>query len=294
MNAVEIEEAISRLAEQEFDSEDFPFAFLEAFGNKSTTIRRLKSGSSNASDIEGGVLQRNNIHIAVCEEGAVTVMLDKLKASPATTKAKAKFVLVTDGTWFEAEDLNSGETIACQYPHFPDHFGFFLALAGISTVKEIRNNAIDIKATGRLNRLYVELLKDNEDWATDARRHDMNQFMTRLIFCFFAEDTDLFHGDDLFTTTIEQMTGSRSDNTQYVIGELFRAMDTPPEERDAAGLPRWACVFPWVNGGLFAGCKEIPQFSRIARSYLLHACRQAGLERDQPGHFWFDDSGRGR
>jgi len=275
MNAVEIEEAISQLAEQEFDPVAFPYAFLEAFGNKATTIRRLKSkrSSSNSSDIEGGVLQRNNIHIAVCEEGRVTETLDKLKASPATGKAKAKFVLATDGQWFEAEDLNSGETIACTYSHFPDHFGFFLTLAGISAVKEIRNNAIDIKATGRLNRLYVELLKDNEDWATDARRHEMNQFMARLIFCFFAEDTDIFNGDDLFTSTVEQMSDSRSGNTQHVIGELFRAMDTKHEDRASANLPRWACVFPWVNGGLFEGCKNIPKFSRIARSYLLHAGR---------------------
>lgn len=67
MNAVEIEEAISNLAEQAFDAASFPYAFLEAFGNKATTIKRLQSGSSNASDIEGGVLQRSNIHIAVCE-----------------------------------------------------------------------------------------------------------------------------------------------------------------------------------------------------------------------------------
>ncbi|MDQ6996005.1 MAG: lactate dehydrogenase, partial [Mariprofundus sp.] len=136
MNAVEIEEAITRLAEQDFDSENFPFAFLEAFGNKATTIKRLKSGSSNASDIEGGVLQRNNIHLAVCAEGTVTKTLDKLKASPTTQKAKAKYVLATDGLSLEAEDLNSGETIACAYSQFPDHFGFFLALAGISAVKE--------------------------------------------------------------------------------------------------------------------------------------------------------------
>ena len=69
MNAVEIEQAISDLAEQGFDSADFPYAFLAAFGNKATTIKRLKSGSSNASDIEGGVLQRNNIHIVVCAKG---------------------------------------------------------------------------------------------------------------------------------------------------------------------------------------------------------------------------------
>jgi len=271
LNAVEIEEAISKLAEEEFDSEGFPFAFLEAFGNKRTTINRLKSGSSNSSDIEGAILQRNNIHIIVCEEGEVTKALGQLKNSPTTKRAKAKFVLATDGVDLEAEDLASGETVACEYPDFPNHFGFFLPLAGINTVQQIRNNPIDIQATGRLNRLYVELLKENSDWASDERRHDMNNFMVRLVFCFFAEDTDIFQGNDLFTTTVEQMSDRLSENTHEVLAELFRVMDIHPDERDQAGLHRWATQFPYVNGGLFAGCKEVPRFSRIARSYLLHA-----------------------
>src|SRR6056297_2921090 len=100
MNAVEIEEAISALAEQPFDAQEFPYAFLEAFGNKATTLKRLRSGASNKSDL-GGVLQTNNIHIAVCDEGAVTQTLAELKASPSTTKAKAKFVLATDGADLE-------------------------------------------------------------------------------------------------------------------------------------------------------------------------------------------------
>jgi len=270
LNAVEIEEAITHLAEQPFDAEAFPFAFLEAFGNKPTTIKRLKSGSSNNSDIEGGVLQRNNIHISVCAEGEVTKTLAKLKASPATSKAKAKFVLVTDGVGLEAEDMASGETIVCDYPDFPDHFGFFLPLAGITTVKQIRESSFDIKATGRLNRLYVELLKDNPDWGTAERRHDMNHFMARLIFCFFAEDTDIFMGNGLFTQTIEQMSARDSSDTQQVIGEIFRAMDTPIQEREEAKLPRWANGFPYVNGGLYAGNTDAPRFSKIARSYLIH------------------------
>ena len=273
MNAVEIEEAISELARQPFDSEEFSFALLETFGNKATTIRRLRSGASNSSDIAGGVLQRNNIHIAVCRAGEVPQTLMALKASAVTTKAKAKFVLATDGIDLEAEDLASGETVACSYADFPNHFGFFLPLAGITTVKQIRNNPIDIQATGRLNRLYVELLKENPDWDTAERRNDINQFMARLIFCFFAEDTDLFRSPNLFTETVEQMSEARSGNTHEVIAELFRAMDTSIEDRDRAGIPRWADAFPWVNGGLFDGAKEVPRFSRIARSYLLHAGR---------------------
>jgi hypothetical protein len=224
MNAVEIEQAISALAEQAFDSVEFPFAFLQAFGNKETTLKRLRKGESNKSDL-GGVLQTNNIHIAVAAHGAVTRALAALKTSPATARAKAKFILATDGDTFEAEDLASGETVACAYADFPDHFGFFLPLAGITTVKQLRESSFDIRATSRLNRLYVELLKDNSEWGTAERRRDMNHFMARLIFCFFAEDTDIFNGTDLFTTTIDQMSARDSSNTHEVIGTLFQAMN---------------------------------------------------------------------
>ena len=270
MNAVEIEEAISNLAEQEFDSENFPYAFLEAFGNKATTIKRLRSGSSNVSDIDGGVLQRNNIHISVCPEDTVTQTLGQLKASPATSKAKAKFILATDGKTFEAEDLNSGETVACDYKDFPNHFGFFLPLAGITTVKQIRESSFDIRATSRLNKLYVELLRNNPDWGTSERRHDMNHFMARLIFCFFAEDTDIFIGDNSFTSTIDQMSERDSSNTHEIISEVFSSMNTKPTDRKSAGIRSWADGFPYVNGGLFSGSTEVPRFTKIARSYLLH------------------------
>lgn len=271
LNAVEIEQAITDLAEQPFDAATFPYAFLEAFGNKETTIKRLRAGASNKSDL-GGVLQTNNIHILTCEAGQVTKALKALKDSPATAKAKAKFVLATDGTDFEAEDLASGETVACAFKDFPDHFGFFLPLAGISTVRQISENAFDIRATSRLNRLYVELLKDNPEWGTDERRHDMNHFMARLIFCFFAEDTGIFGGKGKFTETVAQMSARDSSNTHEVISTLFLAMNTKREERAAANLPRWANSddFPYVNGGLFSGSMDVPKFSKVARSYLLH------------------------
>ena len=111
MNAVEIEEAISTLAEQVFDAAEFPFAFLTAFGNKETTIKRLRSGASNRSDC-GGVLQTSNIHLASCPPGEVGRRLATLRASPATGRAKARFILATDGEVFEEKDLSSGETVA--------------------------------------------------------------------------------------------------------------------------------------------------------------------------------------
>ena len=284
MNAVEIEEAVGQLVEGAFDPAEFPYAFLEAFGNKAATIKRLRSpgkATTNKSDVAGdgivAVLQRNNIHIATCERDgpdAVANLLSRLTGSPATVKHKAKFALATDGLTVHAARLNSDEApLVCEYKNLDDHFGYFLELAGISTVRQIRENAFDIKATGRLNRLYVELLRNNPDWDGDQRREDLNHFFARLIFCFFAEDTGIFHGKDLFTETVRRMSEPHGGNAHFVLAEIFRAMDVPTKDRDSESLRSWARQFPYVNGGLFGGgTKEdpVPKFTQIARSYLLH------------------------
>jgi len=251
MNPVEIEEAVSALAGQPFDRAEFPYAFLETFGNKPTTIKRLRSGATNKSDV-GGVLQINNIHLATADAGCVTETFAALRVSPATARSKVRFILATDGVTFEAEDIALGETVACAYADFPSYFVFFLPLAGISTGKQLRDSVFDIKATGRLNKLYVELLKGNPEWGGAARRGDMNHFMARLIFCFFVEHTYIFSDRGLFTNTVAQMTSPDASNTHAVIGEIFRAMNTPTRDRADAALPHWADAFPYVNGGLFS------------------------------------------
>ncbi|BBB12505.1 type II restriction enzyme methylase subunit [Sphingopyxis sp. FD7] len=94
--------------------------------------------------------------------------------------------------------------------------------------------------------------------------------MARLIFCFFAEDTDIFRSEGLFTATVDQMSERDSSNTHEIIANIFRAMDIKPGDRAKAGIPPHADVFPYVNGALFSGSVEVPRFTRMARSYLLH------------------------
>lgn len=269
MNAIEIEEAVSALFEKPCDPQTFAWEFLEAFGNKSTVIKRLQS-SPSLSDLEGAVLLRNNIHLKVCAKGDVGKTFGQLKDSLTTQKNKVKFVLATDGVTVEAEDFAGDAPLVCEYADFPNHFGYFLPLAGIETVKQIRDSSFDIRATSRLNRLYIELLKNNPEWGSADNRHEMNHFMARLIFCFFAEDTDIFRGNRLFTTTVEQMSDRNASNTNQVISQIFQALNTKTAERNNEKLPRWVESFPYVNGGLFSGNVNVPKFSKIARSYLLH------------------------
>ena len=269
MNAVEIEEAVSVLADAPFEAAGFPFAVLEAFGNKETTLKRLRTGNTNQSDVDG-LLQRGNIHIKVAPPGQVAETLTALRDSTATTRQKAKFILATDGIDLHAEQLvGDVPPLACAFKDLPNHFAFFLPLAGITTVRAIAENAFDVRATGRLNRLYVELRKTNPDWDTDARREELNHLFARLIFCFFAEDTGILEVGHLFTDTLARMTERDGSNTDEVLAKLFIAMNTRYEARAESGLPASALRFPYVNGNLFSGSVETPRFSKIARSYLL-------------------------
>jgi len=263
MNPVEIEDAVHQLASSPFNPDEFPFAFLAAFGNKATTIKRLRK-TSNHSD-RSGLLQRNNIHLKVCAKGETTQTLAQLRDSPATKKHKAQFLLATDGDELQAENCHSGDTLACPYRDFANRFGFFLPLAGIRPAKQITENPIDIRATGRLNKLYLEILKTNPEWAN--MRPQMNLFMTRLIFCFYAEDTWIFP-DGLFTETLGEMSAPDSSDTHSVMAQIFRALATPQEQR--SHLPRWVAAFPWVNGWLFEPNPQVPRLNRMARNYLHH------------------------
>ena len=279
MNAVEIKRAIDELAGQPYDAAGFPFAFLECFDNSASRSRKLRKGTSNKSDMDG-VLQAGSIHIKTCAPGDVAETLTALKDSKAThtKRNKVRFVLATDGVHFEPKDLVTGEFISCAYCDVPNHFVFFWPLAGLSKTKQLSESKFDVRATLRLNKLYFILRSDNPEWGTAERRHDMNQFMARLIFLFFAEDTDILSGENLFTTTVNTFARRDGANTHEVIGALFRATDTPIKDRATANLPNWANTFPYVNGGLFGGSKEVPHFSLIAQRYLIQI---GGLPWDQ-------------
>jgi N-6 DNA Methylase len=288
MNAVEIEEAVSALAAAPFDAGEFPYQFLAAFSFGETTIKKLRADGGKGSDVAGALLLRNHIHMMVTEPMRVEEGLSALRESERTVKGRVKFILATDGDMLVAEQMiGAHEALSLPFAELAAQFAFFFPLAGISTVAEIRNNPIDIKATSRLNKLYVELLKDNPDWAKAEKRPALNQFMARLIFCFFAEDTNIFVQEGVFSKVVREMSDAQSTNTHAVIAELFRAMNTPNGERAQANVKAWANAFPYVNGGLYRsddGVMDCPRFSKMARSYLLR-CGELDWKQINPDIF---------
>lgn len=234
MNPTEIYDALSEISAPPFNATEFPFAFALATDAAQAAVAKLRNGSTNKSDLPGGVLFNKKFHFAPAMDGRVDVTLDQLKTSKRNTTAKPAILIATDGDTVAALHPASGESLHCKFTELGDNFGFFLPAAGKERYKALEENPVDIKATGKLARLYDALTKANPDWASDARRHDMNQFMMRLIFCMFAEDVGIFP-ENQFSKALFTHAGDKGAEAREVLIAAFRAMNLPKDLRP--GLP---------------------------------------------------------
>lgn len=272
VNVVEVEEAFERLFAGRFDPEGFPIALAEAIGTSNANISKLKSSAMNRTDLPGGTLLNGKFHFLPAEEGKTEDALETLCDAKATKTRKVRIAITTDGTSVAARDMKSGEARFCDYSELKDNFGFFLPLAGFERFKAADENPVDIRATSRLAKLYDALIRANPEWGDDENRHVMNQFMTRTVFCLFAEDTGILP-DDLFARCLTDYGGNAGETAKETIHAAFTAMATATDQR--RDLPKWANDFPYVNGGLFAEGIAVPDFSRTAFQYLKEA---AGMD----------------
>jgi hypothetical protein len=247
MNPTEIYEALANLASKPFDAAEFPFEFALATDNAPATIAKLKGGTYNKSDIPDGVLLNQKFHFSPALPGMSAACLDALRASKRNAKHRPAILIATDGQEIAAEHPKSGDTLYCA----------------------AEENPVDVKVAGKLAKLYDALIRKNPDWAEKARQHDMNQLMTRLIFCMFAEDVGIFP-ENQFSRLIFTHAGDRGEGMREVLINAFTAMNTPKPDR--GGLPAWTREFEYVNGGLFAGRIDAPVFDVTATRYLKDVC----------------------
>lgn len=269
MNPTEIYDALDTIAKTAFDPTEFPFVFAEATDNAKATVSKLRAGATNKSDQPSGVLLNKKFHYAPAMKGMAVVTLDLLRSSKRTASAKPAILIATDGEMVAAEHPASGDTLHCKFSEIGDNFGFFLPAAGKERYRAVEENPIDVKAAGKLAKLYDALVKANPDWGSNTKRHEMNQLMMRLIFCMFAEDVGIFP-DNQFSRLVFSHAGNNGEEARETIIAAFHAMNLPKGKRGA--LPAWAAELEYVNGGLFAGEIDAPRFNVSAFRYLREAC----------------------
>jgi hypothetical protein len=270
MNIAEIEMQLADLVKEPFDPNAFAFRLLEIYGAPKATLTKLRAGSQNKGEHAGDVLWSRKLYFRAAHDGQAATTVDELKKTKATKLRKPRFLLATDGREVASYDAKADDTLHCDYKSLNDRFDFFLPLAGIEKYEALSENPADIKAAGRLAKLHDEIERHNPHWLAPEKRHALNQFLTRILFCMFAEDTGSFP-QDLFVKTVSEFGGPEGEHLQELLKQLFDTMNVPEDQRQ--DLPAHIRAFPYVNGGLFADSTDVPAFSRRAKRMLVEAAQ---------------------
>lgn len=276
LNLKAIEERIKPLAGQEEYDREFIFDLLLAYGRSKGNVTRLRNGSLNIADNpEHEVAQKNIIYVRETE-GDLLAELEHLRVSPTVVKFATRFVIVTDYTDIIAYDLKTAENRAFPLREIDQHFTFFLPWAGMEKAQYTAESHADVKAAEKMGKLFDELASANPGLMKDPQhRHGLNVFFTRLLFCYFAEDTGIFE-ENQFTNAVGSHTLDDGSDTADFIRDLFAALDEP----DPVKKPGHLADFPYVNGRLFRSDAHltVPRFSQKARELLIELGKQIWLD----------------
>lgn len=263
MNASQIEKNVTALVES-FNKEEFVFDLLKAYGISKTSITRLKKGDFNLSKVEGEVLYKSKMLFKEVESGTLLNTIDELTKDVDSLKHNPRFVIVTDYKTLLAKDIRTGLALDTPILEIHKHFGFFLPWAGQEKYAQKNENYADRKASYKMAKLYDILVTENPNIYEDGG-HNLNIFLSRLLFCFFAEDTDIFPIEGMFTDTLEQHTQKDGSDTHTFLDKLFKVLNTEDNSKEASHFRE----FPYVNGGLFRDTIISPKFTKEARKIII-------------------------
>jgi hypothetical protein len=263
MNKTQIEKNVDELV-LSFDKENFIYDLLVAYGISKTSITRLKKGDFNLSKIDGEVLYKKKVFFKEVASDKLLTTIDDLTKNEEDLKHNPRFVIVTDYKTLLAKDTRTGLTLDTPILEINKRYDFFLPWAGQEKYQSKNENHADRKASYEMAKLYDVLVHENPNIYDDGG-HNLNIFLSRLLFCFFAEDTDIFEEEGIFTNTLAQHTKADGSDVHLFLDRLFKVLNTEDNSKEPAYLQ----AFPYVNGGLFKDTIVSPKFSSKARKIIL-------------------------
>jgi len=284
MNSLQVEKNIQKLVKN-FSRESFIFDLLLAYGTPKATVTLLQKGKRNLSKQEGQIILKKKLFFQEVEgkNKDLHSIIDDLQKDKNTIKHNPRFIVVTDYKALLAVDLKTNETLDIKTKEIVKHFDFFLPWAGIEKHRSQSENPADRKAAERMAKLYDGILADKENRISSEKRvHDLNVFLARLLFCFFAEDTEIFK-EGLFTNSIASHTQPNGEDLPKYLEKLFDVLNTKKENRKT-DLPQFLKEFPYVNGGLFADKHWVPKSSFKARKIIIE-CGELDWKKINPDIF---------
>ena len=283
MNVTQIEEIVKQLAldviNNSVEKDQFIYELMAAYGHRKTTVSRIRSGERNLAKVAGEVRAKRHIYFKHSDSNKVFSDIDDMKKEPSVAREKIRFIIATDFNQFVAVDTRTNDTLDIEFSELGKHFDFFLPWAGMEKAVYQGDNPADVKAAEKMAKLFDLIKADNfseKNKNDTAALHSLNVFLTRLLFCFFAEDTGIFT-DNQFSGELESHTKADGSDVDSYLNRLFAVLNTSKENRH--DLPDYLAKFEYVNGGLFADSIASPKFSTKSRRMLI----ECGSELDWSG-----------
>ncbi len=238
-------------------------------------VRRTKEGAGNlVKDGRTILVKAVSCVLAyrpIANGADISAFYDEINAmreEPKIAKRLPRLFVVSDGVRVVAYDPKINDWYENSIELLWKDFEFFTPLAGIEKIQFTEEAEADVKSAELMAKLFDDIRRYN-DIRDPHTVHALNVFMSRLLFCFFAEDTGLFPEENLFTNTLKTHTKEDGSDLGEFIDRAFLAMSTN-DPAVLATLPKLYEVFPYVNGGLFRDRYPIPVLSRRARTLIIN------------------------
>lgn len=251
--------------------QDFIWDFLKAFGTSAATLKRLRlgDGQRNAARVEGDLGVAQKLYFRAVPSGqSLHDALHEILTLPTLTAHKIRFVMVTDFTTVMAHDRKVDDSTTFDFAELPQNYEFFLPLTGLyEKAIAYAEHPADTKACEKMGRLYDAIRRINDYQKDDL--HALNVFLTRLLFCFFAEDTGIFPQEQQMTLAVQSLTREDGSDVADFFKTLFTVLDLAPDSPERKTYSALFRAFPYVNGELFREKVRIPCFDRKTRRLLI-------------------------
>ena len=268
-SVVEATDALEQLGLRGTSAEEFIYELLRIFvGYGDGQVRRTKEGPGNLAKDGKTVLIKNLVAYRPAAGGDGYDLIEDMRHDAKIAKQSPRLYIVSDGQEVVAYDPKANDIYENSIALLWKDFEFFTPLAGIEKIQYTEEAEADVKSAELMAKLFDDIRRYN-DIRNPETVHALNVFMSRLLFCFFAEDTGLFPEENLFTNTIKTHTNADGSDLAEFIDHAFLAMSTD-DPAVLSALPKLYERFPYVNGGLFKDRYPIPVLSRRARTLILN------------------------
>ena len=247
---------------EEYPVEEIPFMLMGAIGASPSILQRYREGKSTVASFDG-LLVKNILAYRLVRTEEMNAQLEAMKRDKWVVKNKPAIIAVSDGDVIKAFDPAVEETYENHLNNVFTDYEFFSPMWGVRKIRNIDENEADVKAAYKMAQIHDEIRRFNQIGITDDT-HDLNIFMSRLLFCFFAEDTGIFE-KDLFTNAINNTTRQDSSDLQDFFDGAFRTMDLQLR----IGVNSRFAQFPYVNGGLFSKAIQVPRMNGRIRRLII-------------------------